>query len=99
MSASPIYTCRQQVQPNRLWRSRYLHRPKHIEVQILSDQYGNHVHLFERDCSLQRKHQKVIEIAPSSGLSQELRAAMFKAAIDLAKFVKYGKECAQGRGA
>jgi pyruvate carboxylase len=70
---------------------RFLHRPKHIEVQVLSDRYGNHVHLFERDCSVQRKHQKVVEMAPSPNLSPKVREAIFNAAINLAKFLNYGK--------
>ena len=52
---------------------RYIDNPKHIEVQIIGDEYGNIVHLYERDCSVQRRHQKVVEVAPSVGLSKELR--------------------------
>ena len=52
---------------------KYLERPKHIEVQIMGDKYGNIVHYFERDCSIQRRHQKVIEQAPSPTLSPEKR--------------------------
>ncbi len=54
---------------------RYISRAKHIEVQILADQHGNLVHLWERDCSVQRRHQKVVEIAPSVNLPQALRSA------------------------
>ena len=59
---------------------KYITEPRHIEIQILADQHGNVVHLFERDCSIQRRHQKVIEEAPSSVLSEKLRAEMGKAA-------------------
>lgn len=70
---------------------RFLDRPKHIEVQILSDRYGNHVHLFERDCSVQRKHQKVIEFAPSPNLLPQVRLGVFYAAVRLARYLNYGK--------
>lgn len=68
---------------------RFLENPKHIEVQILGDSHGNIVHLFERDCSIQRRHQKVIEIAPSVTMSEELREQICQAAVDLASHVKY----------
>ena len=52
---------------------KYIENPKHIEVQVLGDKYGNIVHLYERDCSIQRRHQKVIEYAPAFSLSEEYK--------------------------
>lgn len=63
--------------------------PKHIEVQILGDRAGNIVHLYERDCSIQRRHQKVVEIAPSNSITQELREKICDAAVKLMKNVGY----------
>ncbi len=68
---------------------KFITSPRHIEIQILGDQHGNIVHLYERDCSIQRRHQKVIEEAPSSLLSEEKRKAMGKAAIGVAKACDY----------
>ncbi|MEL4503781.1 pyruvate carboxylase [Luteococcus sp. H138] len=64
-------------------------RPRHIEVQILADQHGNVMHLFERDCSIQRRHQKVIEIAPAPHISDELRAALCSDAVKFAQSINY----------
>lgn len=64
-------------------------KPKHIEVQILGDKEGNLIHLYERDCSIQRRHQKVVEIAPSNSLSTELRDKICDAAVKLMKNVSY----------
>src|SRR5438105_13892108 len=68
---------------------RYIPRAKHIEVQILGDSHGNLVHLWERDCSLQRRHQKVVEVAPGINLPLDLRKRICEAAIRLCKPVKY----------
>lgn len=68
---------------------RYVSSPRHIEIQILGDMHGNIVHLFERECSVQRRHQKVIEEAPSSVLTPEIRAKMGKCAVDVARAVNY----------
>src|SRR5690606_4914346 len=67
----------------------YVQRPRHIEVQVFGDTHGNVVHLFERDCSLQRRHQKVIEEAPAPGMSDEARKAVTDAAVLAAKAVNY----------
>ncbi|TDK24203.1 pyruvate carboxylase [Arthrobacter crusticola] len=64
-------------------------RPRHIEVQILADAEGNVMHLFERDCSLQRRHQKVIEIAPAPNLDDSIRQALYRDAVAFAKALKY----------
>ncbi len=68
---------------------RYIGRAKHIEVQILGDTHGNLVHIWERDCSVQRRHQKVVEIAPSINLSQQLRESICDAAVRLTKAANY----------
>ena len=68
---------------------KYITAPRHIEIQVFGDNHGNVVHLFERDCSLQRRHQKVIEEAPAPGMTQEMRAAMGDAAVMAAKAINY----------
>ncbi|MEH6946829.1 pyruvate carboxylase [Bacillus sp. JJ634] len=68
---------------------RFIQNPKHIEVQILADTQGNIVHLYERDCSVQRRHQKVVEVAPSVSLSNELRERICEAAVKISKNVNY----------
>lgn len=74
---------------DRVLIEKYINRPRHIEVQIFADAHGHVVHLFERDCSLQRRHQKVIEEAPAPGMSETLRARMGEAAVKAAKAVGY----------
>lgn len=68
---------------------RFLDKPKHIEVQLLGDNHGNIVHLYERDCSVQRRHQKVVEIAPAKDLPAEVRDNILADAVRLAKSVNY----------
>ncbi len=73
----------------RLMLEKLVESPRHIEVQVFGDQHGNAIHLFERDCTLQRRHQKVIEEAPAPGMSTDLRRKMTAAAVKLAKAVGY----------
>lgn len=68
---------------------RYVSSPKHIEIQVLGDTHGNIVHLFERDCSVQRRHQKVVEEAPSAILTPGIREKMGRCAVDVARSVNY----------
>ena len=68
---------------------KYAQRPRHIEIQVFGDMHGNYVHLFERDCSVQRRHQKVLEEAPAPGLSDALRQQMGAAAVAAARAVNY----------
>lgn len=72
-----------------IYLEKYLENPKHIEVQILGDNHGNLVHLYERDCSVQRRHQKLVEIAPAFSLPEEQREAICAAAVKLMKNVDY----------
>ncbi|HEY6988650.1 MAG TPA: pyruvate carboxylase [Bryobacteraceae bacterium] len=68
---------------------RYIKRAKHVEIQILGDRHGNIVHLYERDCSVQRRHQKVVEIAPAIGLPARVRGELAEAAVQLARTAQY----------
>ncbi|GAB5354218.1 hypothetical protein AAMO2058_000101000 [Amorphochlora amoebiformis] len=72
-----------------MFLEKFVVNPRHIEVQIMGDKYGNHVHLFERDCSVQRRHQKIVEIAPAPLLSQETRKEICDHAVALAKASNY----------
>ena len=74
---------------DRVLIERCITRPRHVEVQVFADAHGNAVHLFERDCSLQRRHQKVVEEAPAPGMSEAMRAAMGAAAVAAARAIGY----------
>jgi 3-methylcrotonyl-CoA carboxylase alpha subunit len=74
---------------DRVLIEKYLTRPRHIEMQVMADRYGNVLHVFERDCSLQRRHQKVVEEAPAPGMSPAQRRSMGEAAVAAAKAVAY----------
>lgn len=72
-----------------LYMEKYIQNPRHIEIQVVGDQYGNVSHLSERDCTIQRRYQKLIEEAPSPILTPELRERIGEAAVKLAKFIRY----------
>ena len=72
-----------------IFMEKYLVEPKHIEIQVLADKHGNVVHLFERDCSLQRRYQKVIEVAPAVSLPEHIKTALYDDAVKIAKAVDY----------
>ncbi|WP_143751837.1 ATP-binding protein, partial [Maribacter sp. 4U21] len=74
---------------NTVFLEKYVENPKHIEVQIVADSHGNMVHLYERDCSVQRRYQKVIEFAPSYGLSQVIKDKLYAYALAICKAVDY----------
>jgi 3-methylcrotonyl-CoA carboxylase alpha subunit len=91
--AAALASCRREAAASfgddRVLLEIYVARPRHIEVQIFGDQYGDVVHLFERDCSLQRRHQKVIEEAPAPGMTASIRTAICDAAVKAAKAINY----------
>ena len=72
-----------------VFMEKHIKDPRHIEVQILADHFGHVLHLFERDCSIQRRHQKLVETAPAQHLSEKTRAKLYRYAVDAAKFVGY----------
>ncbi len=72
-----------------MFLEKYVENPKHLEVQIVADNHGNIRHLFERDCSVQRRHQKVVEIAPSYNISEKVKQSLYKYAINIATEVNY----------
>jgi len=74
---------------DRVFVEKYINNPKHIEVQILGDHYGNLIHLFERDCSVQRRFQKVVEVAPSLNLKQSTKNKLYKYAVNICKTANY----------
>ena len=91
--AGALASCRREAASSfgddRVLIEKYILSPRHIEVQVFGDAHGNVVHLFERDCSLQRRHQKVIEEAPAPGMDEATRAAVCQAAVNAAKAVDY----------
>lgn len=91
--ADALASCKREAASSfgddRVLLEKYILSPRHIEVQVFGDTHGNVVHLFERDCSLQRRHQKVIEEAPAPGMSAEAREAICAAAVRAAKAVDY----------
>ncbi|OAV49677.1 methylcrotonoyl-CoA carboxylase [Rhizobium sp. WYCCWR10014] len=91
--AELLASCRREAAASfgddRVLIERYIANPRHIEVQVFADMFGNCVHLFERDCSLQRRHQKVIEEAPAPGLDAATRAVICDAAVKAARAVNY----------
>ncbi|KAG0226845.1 pyruvate carboxylase [Actinomortierella wolfii] len=84
-----VSEARQAFGDGTVFIERFLDKPRHIEVQLLADSAGNVIHLFERDCSVQRRHQKVVEIAPAKTLAPAVRDAILSDAIKIAKYVGY----------
>ena len=91
--AAALQSCQREAESSfgdaRVLIERFIVRPRHVEIQVFGDTHGNIVHLFERDCSLQRRHQKVLEEAPAPGLSPQQREAMAQAAVAAARAVDY----------
>ena len=87
--ASSRREARSSFADDRLLLEKYLLRPRHVELQIFADQHGNVVHLFDRDCSIQRRHQKIVEEAPAPGLTKKLRDRMAGTAVELARAIDY----------
>lgn len=91
--AAALASCQREAASSfgddRVLIEKYITRPRHIEIQVFADGQGNAIHLFERDCSLQRRHQKVIEEAPAPGMPDDMRAAMGGAAVKAAKAIGY----------
>ena len=91
--SAALASCRREAAASfgddRVLLETYVSRPRHLEVQVFGDRFGNIVHLFERDCSLQRRHQKVVEEAPAPGMTQEAREAITEAAVRAARAVAY----------
>ena len=91
--AAALESCRREAKASfkddSVLIEKYITRPRHIEVQVFADQHGNAVHLFERDCSLQRRHQKVVEEAPAPGMDAATRNAICEAAVRAARAVNY----------
>jgi acetyl-CoA carboxylase biotin carboxylase subunit len=72
-----------------VYMEKFLENPRHVEVQVLSDRHGNAIHLYDRDCSLQRRHQKVLEEAPAPGIDEQARQQVFEACVQACKDIKY----------